>query len=334
MLEMNTMDFKVTGWLERNYKWLVALLVIVISVGGIFYYISLKDKSDTFIAATLYALFLFAAGTFINYMSNKIDDKIQDRIEIYLNIQKVYNFFKSSFDDNAIDFESTKRRIISFQVFTNRTETMIEKEFVPYIKQIGLKFNDKELEKENEFLELYSKVSQFITNIIEGYIIDNGISITCRNVIIRDISNFKPELWCKEYLSDYDADGRKMINYIYAKLNDINGEYSKLETLHKQISKLYFIYYNRSKRNIKQIEKMYGNKLQYIINQRHEILDNFDYLYKLLEGLENRISLQIDEHDEKNENNVECLDKISALMDSLSNDVEEIKNTISGYYDL
>lgn len=30
------MDFNATGWLERNYKWLVAIIVIVISTGGIF----------------------------------------------------------------------------------------------------------------------------------------------------------------------------------------------------------------------------------------------------------------------------------------------------------
>lgn len=65
------MDFKATGWLERNYKWIVAIIIIVISLSGLIYYFSLKDKSDTFIAASLYALFLFAAGVYMNYMTNK-----------------------------------------------------------------------------------------------------------------------------------------------------------------------------------------------------------------------------------------------------------------------
>jgi uncharacterized protein (UPF0333 family) len=60
------MDFKATGWVERNYKLLVAIIVIAISIGGLFYYFSLTVKSDTFIAATLYALSLFAAGICMN----------------------------------------------------------------------------------------------------------------------------------------------------------------------------------------------------------------------------------------------------------------------------
>lgn len=77
------MDFKATEWFERNYKWISA--VIVISIGAVFYYFSLKDKSDTFIAASIYALFLFVVGICINYMSNKIADKLQDSSKKYSN---------------------------------------------------------------------------------------------------------------------------------------------------------------------------------------------------------------------------------------------------------
>ena len=142
------MDFKATGWLERNYKWLVTVIVIVISIGGVFCYFSLKDKSDTFVAASMYALFLFAAGIYTNYMSNKIDDKLQDRIEIYLNLQRVYSFFEANIEKD-LNYEATKRAIISFQVFTSRTENMKKEEIAPYIKQHGIKFDAKELEIEN-----------------------------------------------------------------------------------------------------------------------------------------------------------------------------------------
>lgn len=111
------MDFKATSWFERNYKYILTVIVIFVSIGAVFYYFSLQDKSDTFIAASVYALFLFAAGVYMSYMSNEIADKLQDRIEIYLNLQRVYSFFKVNLEKNALDYEATKRAIISFQVF-------------------------------------------------------------------------------------------------------------------------------------------------------------------------------------------------------------------------
>lgn len=326
------MDFKATGWLERNYKWLVTVIVIVISIGGVFYYFSLKDKSDTFVAASMYALFLFAAGIYTNYMSNKIDDKLQDRIEIYLNLQRVYSFFEANIEKD-LNYEATKRAIISFQVFTSRTENMKKEEIAPYIKQHGIKFDAKELEIENIFLELYSTLSKSITNIIEGYIRDNNISINCRFVNIHDIFNFNPDLWCKEYLSNYETDGIKMANHIYDKISDLKGEYSRLEKLNMKVSKLYSSYFYRAKQNIKQIEKMYGRKLQYIISQQRELQGNFDYLFQLLKRMEDRIALQIEEHDAKIENYVGCLEKINESIDSLNSDVDEIKDIVLGLND-
>ncbi len=327
------MDFKAIGWFERNYKRILAIVVISVSIGAVFYYFSLQDKSDTFIAASVYALFLFFAGIYMNYMSNKIEDKLQDRIEIYLNLQRVHGFFKATLKEKTLDYDATERAIISFQVFTSRTENMEKEEIAPYIKQRGIKFDAKELEIENIFLELYSKLSKSITEIIESYIRDNSIPINCRYVNVHDIFNFNPDLWCKEYLSNYETDGKNMANYIYDKINGLNDEYSKLEMLSIKVSKLYFGYFHRAKQNIKQIEKMYGRKLQYIISQQREIQGNFDYLYQLLKEMENRMELQIDEHDSKIENYVECLERISESIDSLCSGVDEIKDIVLGLED-
>lgn len=121
-----------------------------------------------------------------------------------------------------------------------------------------------------------------------------------------------------------------MVNHVYDKLNDLNDEYSRLELLGMRVSKLYFSYFYRAKLNIQQIEKMYGRKLQYIIFQQRELEDNFDYLFKLLNEIEDRIALQIKEHDDKIENYIECLETINTLIDSLCSDVDEIKDIVLG----
>jgi hypothetical protein len=324
------MDFKATGWFERNYKWIVTIIVIAISIYGLYYYFTLTDKSDTLIAASLYALALFAAGIYMNYMSSKIIDRLQDRIEIYLNLQRVQNLFETRTKEEITDYEAIKRNIIWFKVFTGRAEKAEEEGITPYIKERGIKFDAKELEIEDSFLELYSSLSKSIVTIVEDYIKSNNISISCRNVGINGISSFKPELWCKEYLSNFDTDGKKMVNYIYAKLNDLSDEYSELELLGTKILKLYYKYLYRAKKNIKQIANMYGRKLQHIISQQREIQENFDYLFKALKDMEDRIELQIEEHDVKIENYVECLEQKSTSIESLCVDVNEIKDIVSG----
>lgn len=266
----------------------------------------------------------------MNYMSNKIFDKLQDRIEIYLNLQRVYGFFKTFMEGDALDYEAKRRKIIMFQVFTNRLEDKEEIEIPPYIKQRGIKFNASELEVENDFLDLFSSLSKSITTIIENHIKEYNITITCWNVSINDIFSFKPELWCKEYLNDYATDGKKMVDHIYAKLNNLNNDYSQLELIGTKITKLYSKYLSRSTRNIKQIEKLYGRRLQYTISQQREVQENFDYLFKSLKEIENRITGQIEEHDEKIENYVECLEQINNSIDNLCTDVIELKEIILG----
>lgn len=40
-------DFTETSWFERNYKNILTVIVIFVSIGAVFYYFSLQDKSDT-----------------------------------------------------------------------------------------------------------------------------------------------------------------------------------------------------------------------------------------------------------------------------------------------
>ena len=41
------MYFKATSWFERNYKNILTVIVVFVSIGAVFYYFSLQDKSDT-----------------------------------------------------------------------------------------------------------------------------------------------------------------------------------------------------------------------------------------------------------------------------------------------
>jgi hypothetical protein len=323
------MDFKVTGWFERNYKLLTILFVIIVSIGVVCYYFSFRNQSDTFVSSLAYAFFLFIASIYMSYMSNEIDNKLQERVEIYLNLQRVQDLFIEISRKDGSNYDATNRSIITFRAFTNRIQGMNEDGIPPFINQRGIEFNSKKLEIEDTFLEQYSTLSKSLTEIIKNYIADKNIPLKVNIVAINNIFDFDPDLWCREHLSNYESDSKEVVNYLYSKIESLVDDYSRLEVLNVKIIELYTGFFELSKQNLKQIEKMYGRKLQYMISQKSVIQGNFDLLFRLLEEMENRISSQLEEHDEKIEGYVECLEEIRESIINMRFDVDEIKDTMS-----
>jgi hypothetical protein len=314
--------------MERNYKWLVLILIVAISSAGIWYYLSQENKSDSFVEASLYALLLFIMGIFINYMSNKVDDKLQERIDIYLNLQRINAFFKANMKKNPLDYETTRFLITSFRIFTGRTKDFEEQKVLPYIKERGFKFDAKELQIESDFEEHYSILFDLITNTVKKYIETNKTPLSCNNVVIHGIYDFNPKKWCERNLSDFEQDGEKMVSAISSALNSFKEEHIKIKALNRKVIKIYSNYFARTKRNIKHIERLYGRKLQYEISHQSEIRDNFEYLFKRLDEINDSFEGQIIEHDAKIENYLEQLENVNESLTDLSYKADEIKDAI------
>ncbi len=83
-----------TIW-EIIYKKVITVLVAGITIWSVYWYLNLKDKSDTFVVSTVYALFLFIIGIYINTMDKKVNDKFYDREEYYLSLIKLNSVFKT-----------------------------------------------------------------------------------------------------------------------------------------------------------------------------------------------------------------------------------------------
>lgn len=108
---------------ERVYKKIVILLVVGITIWSVNWYLNLNDKSDTFIVSTLYALFLFGMGIYLNYMENKIDEKFYERKDYYLVLLRLKAMFNTMNLENYSD-EDVFSAIISFKTFTGRSDGM------------------------------------------------------------------------------------------------------------------------------------------------------------------------------------------------------------------
>lgn len=320
------MDFKATNLFERNYKWLAAIFVGAFTAYAIYYYVGLDDKSDTFVIALGYALLLFLAGIFLNYMNSVNESKIDERIEIYRNLSKASSFLE---DDNDKEYlERVRMRIIMFQVSTGRTEDMENPNIRPMISQRGIKFNASELVIEEEFENAYHALLSKLRLVVQTYIKENDIQINSRNISLNSISLFSPDIWCRENLCDYNKYGRKMIAYLYKELEKIREEIEALEGIGQKVMRLYDQYQCRANKNIKQIERIYGRKLNYKMLQKSELEENFRFVLERIYEVEDRLSESIDEHDDKMENYVSEINEVLQATNDIRIQIIELQDTI------
>ena len=131
------MKFNATTWLDRHYKKVSWLAVIVASLLVLGFYCKVPDKSDMFIPSTFYALFLFAIGVFNSNRSSRIDSLFVDRVDTYLNLKRAKELFHALSFSN--DYEKTKSNIFWFQAFSGRLPRP-DASKIRYIKEKGFFF--------------------------------------------------------------------------------------------------------------------------------------------------------------------------------------------------
>lgn len=320
------MNFKATNWFERNYKWLSAVLIGLFTAYGICYYINLSDKSDTFIASLIYALLLFLAGIYLNYMSNTIESKIDDRIDIYRNLLLARSFLKN--DDERNDLERVLNRIAWFQISTGRSKKHQENDPRPIISERGIRFDASDLVIEKEFETAYDDVRSRIISFLHMYLQENDIQIKTSDISISSLSSFKPDLWCKENLEDYSKHGRKMVAFIYKQMEAERFDIEALEFLGQKVMNLYDNFLYQTNKNINQIERMYGGKLQYKMLQQNELQENFRFVMERIYEVEDRLSGSIDEHDVKMESYVSEINDVLIATNDLRNQIADLQDSI------
>ena len=325
------MDFKATRWLERNYKWLATIVIVFFTTYAIYYYINLNDRSDTFVAALIYALLLFVAGIYLNYMNNSIDSKIDDRIEIYRNLLLARSFLKH--EDERNDLEKVLNRISWFQISTGRNKKREDNDPRPIISDRGIKFNAKELEIEERFITAYNEVHSRIIDFLQKYIQENDLKIKTRNISINSLSSFKPDLWCRENLEDYSKHGRKMVSYIYKQMEAERFEIESLEVLGQKVMALYDQYLYQTNKNIQHIERIYGRKLHYKMLQQDELQENFKFIMERIYEVEDRLSGSISEHDDKIEGYVCEINDVLRSVNGIGLQILDLQNSVDNYLD-
>lgn len=313
------MKFNATTWLDRHYKKVSWLAVIVASLLVFGFYCKVPDKSDMFIPSTFYALFLFAIGVFNSNRSSRIDSLFIDRVDTYLNLKRAKELFNALSFSN--DYEETKSNIFWFQAFSGRL-SQPDAPKIRYIKEKGFSFKFDKLNIEKEYCELFSKLIQTLQEDISLFLKDNHIQLQKNNLTIDASIFLNYHTWCEATFIVTD-DNRAIISKFFAeKMLELRADLSKLAKLKRKIDKIYRKYKENIDKNILSIQKMYGVKLTSYIAEDNGRHADMDFFIEQMETLKNEIVGYVENNDDK-------LDACSDKLDDVTRDLNKIFDVLS-----
>ena len=313
------MKFNATTWMDRHYKKVSWLAVIVASLLVFGFYCKVPDKSDMFIPSTLYALFLFAIGVFNSNRASRIDSLFVDRVDTYLNLKRSKELFNALSFSN--DYEKTKSNIFWFQSFSGRLPRP-DASKIRYIKEKGFSFEFDKLNIEKEYCELYNKLIQTLQNDISLFVKDNCIDLKKPNFVMEASIFSNSQTWYETAFIVTDDNRTIISNFISAKMFELKADLSKLAKLKRKIDKLYCGYKEGIDKNISYIQKMYGVKLISYIAEDNGRRADMDFFIEQMETLKNEIVGYVENNDDK-------LDACSDKLDDVSSDLNKIFDALS-----
>lgn len=351
------MKFKIFGLSEKYYKIVTAIVTTVVTMGCFVYYDGLDDKGNTFVVATLYAAFLFIVGLYLSYMTNCISNKLYERKNEYIMLRRLNDIFSTSCMTSLDSYSDISLAVISFQTFSGRTKGYIsgdEKKkaishVVPievmmeshpqlnhrnleqekrYIREVGFTFEPKLQKVEDSYKGEYYRLKNSIQDKINEYIAENKIELNTRGGFFEiDLLDTNYEDWCNEYVSEKSSETKEnLIEYIYGVINDKQKDFDNLERKKKQLVKYYQKCNKRIQSNLKRMNRTYGNRLDFVINAKEDILEELTLLFDRIERIERSIeSMTSDSMDKISECNENICGLYSALSELYDNIVSEIQ---------
>ena len=351
------MKFKIFGLSEKYYKIVTAIVTIVVTMGCFVYYAGLDDKGNTFVVATLYAAFLFIDGLYLSYMSNCISNKLYERKNEYIMLRRLNDIFSTSCMTSLDSYSDISLAVISFQTFSGRTtgyisgdekkkaishvvpiEVMMEshpqlnhrnlEQEKHYIREVGFTFEPKLQKVEDSYKGEYYRLKNSIQDKINEYIAENKIELNTRGGFFEiNLLDTNYEDWCDEYICEKSSEKKEaLIEYIYGLINDKQNDLENLERKKKQLVKYYQKCNKRIQSNLKRMNRTYGNRLDFVINTKEDILEELALLFDRIERIERNIeSMTSDSMDRISECNENVCGLYSELSELYENIVSEIQ---------
>ena len=142
-----------------------------------------------------------------------------------------------------------------------------------------------------------------------------------------DLLETNYEDWCKEFVSDNNLEKQEdLIEYIYNIINQKQEDFSNLEEKKKDLVKYYKKCHNRIQRNLKRMNHTYGNRLEFVINTKEDVLEELRLLLNRVEkigsDLESKVSESIEIVDEYDKKICGIYSKIQDLYEDIVSEIQ------------
>jgi len=350
------MKFRIFSLSEKWYKIVTSIITIGITIWCFLYYHKLEDKANTFVIGTIYAAFLFIVGLYLSYKSNNISNKLYERKNEYIMLKRLDEIFTKSCMTFLNSYGNITLAIIAFQVYSGRTNEHVSSDekkkavvhTVPvdfmmesqaqidnnyttkekhYIEELGFEFETKLQKVEDSYSQEYHKLKASIQEKINVYITDNKIELNIHGGFFEtSLLETNYEEWCNACVSENSMNKKEdLIQNIYKIIDVHQSDFNYLENKKKQLVKYYEKCNKRIQSNLKRMNDTYGNRLEFIINTKEDIIIELESLSERIERMERIIESKVsDTIDGINE----CNDSISELHSELSELHENIVSEI------
>ena len=271
------MKFKATTWVERNYKLIAALLVLLTTVICCYVFIKSPTNDSSFFVSLIYALALYLISVFTSTISEKISSEFQHRVKIYTNLKKANDLlntiikereplFKTKTANDRLD--ELRDDIITFNILTGNNDDEYLKNN-PYVKNLGILYDESFLQEANTCLETINTIVQNVNAKLMEYIKQNKVQTTVPHPHFSSKYISNPKAWCSEYIV---GNRKKAIELIYGIYDQYRDDFELLRNSLLSIEDKFSLYRESCAKAISQIEQLYANKL-----------DNVDGMDKVLE---------------------------------------------------
>ena len=296
------MKIKIFSLLERIYKKLVVLLVIFITLASIIWYIRLEEKNNAFIISIIYALSLFGLSVYLDYMNRIVYEK-------YYTIKEHYRYLRwikgllDIFDKKEKNYKELNFTIIKLQVFTLRTEKSARRLNFKLSKfdrpQLAgnldiskfIIIDDKFTKIENEYIKFYNKLRYELEEYINQYIEENKIikkNILSNDYQMETIKNSTKE-WIKDLFILGEPESIKFEKYISGFFLENKNKIIELDSRKNKINKKYISFRKKLIKNINQIEKIYGRRINVDYKNTDLYLTEIDTIKDIIKEINDTI---------------------------------------------
>lgn len=338
------MKFKVFGFFEKLYKWIAFISVVLITVGGVAYYLVLKDNSvagnkdakgfiiefqdSSFIIGVVYALFLFIVGLYLSSMSSKVQNLYYRRKEQYINLKRMSEVVSVSRLDDESD-DKVESKIIFHRGLTGR---LGEKKRRPYIIEDGYKYTSKYLKLEDDLLSLRSNLVQFFNLKINKYIDCYSLKKKHLNVFIYDLDKFllDIDIWIEKHLEVTEVQRKAFVDYIRKLVVTVSRDNKKHNRNKLKFKRTYVKSAREVRKITSRIEKIYGARLHNDIKFEDNLTMSLNALEDLIKGLENKTLTDEDLLEMLGDQSSELLGEINSIHARL-HELQEIIEDIRGF---